>query len=132
LICIKTVKHLPWLVHRAETAKREMDMRGSYVGFAAMIALPLAAGCGEAQEIGQPGRGLALAQRLCSQCHAVRKEQAQSPNENAPRFQVIASVPGMTSIALSAALNTSHRTMPNIMLQPDEQADVIAYILTLK
>jgi mono/diheme cytochrome c family protein len=132
LICIKTVKHLPWLVHRAETAKREMDMRGSYVGFAAMIALPLAAGCGEAQEIGQPGRGLALAQRLCSQCHAVRKEQAQSPNENAPRFQVIASVPGMTSIALSAALNTSHRTMPNIMLQPDEQADVTAYILTLK
>jgi mono/diheme cytochrome c family protein len=107
-------------------------MRGSYVGFVAMIALPLAAGCGEAQEIGQPGRGLALAQRLCSQCHAVRKEQARSPNDNAPRFQVIASVPGMTSIALSAALNTSHRTMPNILLQADEQADVIAYILNLK
>ena len=107
-------------------------MRGSYVGFAAMIALPLATGYGDAQEIGQPGRGFALAQRLCSQCHAVRKEQAQSPNENAPRFQVIASVPGMTSIALSAALNTSHRTMPNIMLQADEQADVIAYILSLK
>ena len=107
-------------------------MRGSYVGFAAMIALPLAAGYGDAQEIGLPGRGLALAQRLCSQCHAVRKEQAQSPNENAPRFQVIASVPGMTSIALSAALNTSHRSMPNIMLEADEQADVIAYILSLK
>ena len=106
-------------------------MRGSYVGIA-LIALPFAAGHGDAQEIGQPGRGLALAQRLCSQCHAVRKEQAQSPNENAPRFQVIASVPGMTSIALSAALNTSHRTMPNIMLQADEQADVIAYILSLK
>ena len=104
-------------------------MRGSYVGFVAMIALPLATGYGYAQEIGQPGRGLALAQRLCSQCHAVRKEQAQSPNENAPRFQVIASVPGMTSISLSAALNTSHRTMPNIILQADEQADVIAYIL---
>jgi len=132
LICINTVKHLPWLVHRAETANREMDMRGSYVGIATLIALPFAAGYGEAQEIGQPGRGLALAQRLCSQCHAVRKDQAQSPNENAPRFQVIASVPGMTSIALSAALNTSHRTMPNIMLAADEQADVIAYILSLK
>ena len=108
-------------------------MRGSYVGFAAMMALPLAAGCGEAQEIRpEPGRGLALAQRLCSQCHAVRKEQTQSPNENAPRFQVIASIPGMTSIALSAALNTSHRTMPNIMLAADEQGDVIAYILSLK
>src|SRR3954452_24277188 len=107
-------------------------MGGTRVGLAAMIVLSLAAEIGEAQEIGQPGRGLALAQRLCSQCHAVRKEQAQSSNEKAPRFQVIASVPGMTSIALSAALNTSHRTMPNIMLQPDEQADVIAYILTLK
>ena len=107
-------------------------MRGSYVGVAAMIALPLATGYGDAQEIGLPGRGLALAQRLCSQCHAVRKEQTQSPNENAPPFQVIASIPGMTSIALSAALNTSHRTMPNIMLQADEQADVIAYILSLK
>ena len=107
-------------------------MRRTCVGVAALIALPLAAGFGEAQEIGQPGRSLALAQRLCSQCHAVRKEQARSPNENAPRFQVIASVPGMTSIALSAALNTSHRTMPNIMLEADEQADVIAYILSLK
>ena len=107
-------------------------MRGSYVGIAALIALPFAAGYGDAQEIGRPGRGLALAQRLCSQCHAVSKEQAQSPNGNAPRFQVIASVPGITSIALSAALNTSHRTMPNIMLEDDEQADVIAYILSLK
>jgi mono/diheme cytochrome c family protein len=132
LICIKTVKHLPWLVHRVETANREMDMRGSYISVAAMVALPFVTGYGSAQEIGRPDRGLALAQRLCSQCHAVRKEQRQSSNENAPRFQAIASVPGMTSIALSAALNTSHRTMPNIILEADEQADVIAYILSLK
>ena len=101
-------------------------------GVVAMIVLSLAAGFGEAQEIGQPGRGLALAQRLCSQCHAVGKEQTQSPNENSPPFRVIASVPGMTSIALSATLNTSHRAMPNIMLEADEQADIIAYILSLK
>jgi mono/diheme cytochrome c family protein len=107
-------------------------MRRTCVGVAALIALPLAAGFGEAQVIGQPGRGLALAQRLCSECHAVREDQGQSLNENAPRFKVIASVPGMTSIALSAALNTSHRTMPNIMIEADEQADIIAYILGLK
>jgi hypothetical protein len=29
---------------------------------------------------------------------------ARSPNANAPRFQTISSTPGMTSIALSAAL----------------------------
>jgi hypothetical protein len=38
----------------------------------------------------------------------------------------------MTSIALSAALTTSHRLMPNIILEPDERRDVIAYILSLK
>ena len=92
----------------------------------------LAAGQGQAQEIGQPGRGLVAAQRLCAQCHAVQKGQTRSPNGNAPRFQTIASVPGMTAIALSAALNTSHRSMPNIMLERDEQADIIAYILSLK
>ena len=107
-------------------------MGGTRVGLVAMIVLSLAAGFGEAQEIGQPGRGLALAQRLCSQCHAVGKEQTQSPNENSPPFPLIASVPGMTSIALSAALNTSHRAMPNIMLEADERADIIAYILSLK
>ena len=100
--------------------------------FAVAIALTIAATPGTAQEIGRPGRGLALAQQICAQCHAVQKDQKQSPNERAPRFQAIASVPGMTAIALSAALNTSHRTMPNIILQPDERADIIAYILSLK
>lgn len=97
-----------------------------------LIVLAIAATPCKAQETGQPGRGLALAQQICAQCHAVQRDQARSPNEDAPRFQAIASVPGMTSIALSAALNTSHRTMPNIMLQPDERADIIAYILSLK
>ena len=83
--------------------------------------------CGAGQEIGQPRRGFALAQRLCSECHAIQKEYARSPNVNAPRFQAIASSPGMTAIALSAALNTSHHSMPNIMLAVGEQADIIAY-----
>jgi mono/diheme cytochrome c family protein len=99
---------------------------------AAAIALPVSIGCAAAQEIGHPSRGLALAQRLCSECHAVEREQARSPNVDAPRFAAIAATPGMTSIALSAALNTSHRSMPNILLPADEQADVIAYILTLR
>jgi mono/diheme cytochrome c family protein len=99
---------------------------------AAAIALPMPTGHGEAQEIGQPGRGLVLAQRLCAECHAIQKEYSGSPNPNAPRFQAIASIPGMTATALSAAFNTSHRAMPNIILPADEQADIIAYILSLK
>jgi mono/diheme cytochrome c family protein len=55
---------------------------------------------GSSQEIGQAGRGFALAQRLCAQCHAVQKDEAASPNPDAPLFPTIASVPGMTAIAL--------------------------------
>jgi|SRR6516162_180119 mono/diheme cytochrome c family protein len=95
-------------------------------------AFALTTGEGGAQEIGQASRGFVLAQRLCAECHAVQKEYAQSPNVNAPRFQAIASTPGMTAIALSAALNTSHHSMPNILLRADEQADITAYILSLK
>jgi mono/diheme cytochrome c family protein len=93
-------------------------------------AMPIAHGT--AQEIGQPSRGLELARQLCKECHAVEKQQARYPSNIAPRFEAIASVPGMTATALSAALNTSHRTMPNIILPPDQQADIIAYILSLK
>ena len=107
-------------------------MRAKHVMLAAAIALLTPTAHGEAQEIGQPGRGFVLAQRLCAECHAIQKEYSRSPNANAPRFQAIASIPGMTATALSAALNTSHRAMPNIMLPADEQADIIAYILSLK
>jgi len=97
---------------------------------AIILAMPLPRG--EAQDIGQPGLGLELASRLCAQCHAVQKDRAQSPNGQAPRFSAIAAVPGMTALALSATLNTSHRSMPNILLEARDQADIIAYILSLK
>ena len=85
----------------------------------------------DAQQIGRPSQGLVLAERFCAQCHAVQKDR-QSTNASAPPFGVIAAIPGMTTIALVAALNTSHRTMPNINLSPDDQADIVAYILGLK
>jgi len=107
-------------------------MGAKHLILAAVIALAMPAGHAAGQEIGQSSRGLVLAQRLCAECHAVQKEDSRSPNANAPRFQAIASIPGMTATALSAALNTSHRAMPNIMLPGDEQADIIAYILSLK
>jgi mono/diheme cytochrome c family protein len=104
-------------------------MRLKDIMLAAAVALSLPA---QAQEAGQASRGLALAQRLCAECHAIEKQYTRSPNAHAPRFQAVASTPGMTAMALSAALNTSHHSMPNILLAADEQADIIAYILSLK
>jgi mono/diheme cytochrome c family protein len=99
---------------------------------AALVAFPIPSGSSTAQEVGSAGRGLALARQVCAQCHAVEKGQAQSPNADVPTFQEIASIPGMTATALSAALNTSHRTMPNLMLDPEERAHIVAHILGLK
>jgi mono/diheme cytochrome c family protein len=85
-----------------------------------------------AQEAGDAKRGLALAQQICSECHAVTKTQPRSPNPASPRFETIANVPGMTRTALSAALQSPHRTMPNIMLDADQLSDIISYLLSLK
>ena len=38
----------------------------------------------------------------------------------------------MTATALTVALRTSHRSMPNIIIQPGDAANIIAYILSLK
>jgi hypothetical protein len=38
----------------------------------------------------------------------------------------------MSGAALSSVLQTSHRTMPNIMLDADELGSIVAYILSLK
>jgi mono/diheme cytochrome c family protein len=78
------------------------------------------------------GRGAQIAQTICVACHVVARGQSAAPNSQAPPFPAIANTPGMTTIALTAALMTSHRLMPNIILEPEERRDVIAYILSLK
>jgi cytochrome c2 len=84
-----------------------------------------------AQEIGNATRGWKLAVRTCAGCHWVRNAQ-KSGSQRAPTLSAIANVKGMSAMALNVALLTSHRTMPNIVLNAQERADVIAFILTLK
>ena len=97
-----------------------------------LLASALADGHASAQESGHPGQGLALARQVCSECHAIDRTQARSPNAAAPRFETIANIPGMTAMALSVALQTPHRTMPNVMLNADELGNIVAYILSLQ
>jgi cytochrome c len=97
-----------------------------------LVLSALAGSPAGSQEVGQPEEGRALTQRICADCHAVLRGQGPSPRAGAPTFEAIAAVPRMTAAALTVALRTSHRTMPNIMLEPRELDDVIAYILSLK
>lgn len=76
--------------------------------------------------------GRAIARGICATCHGTRTGEIESPNPYAPSFENIANTPGMTATALRVALNSSHRLMPNIILDHTQQRDIIAYILTLK
>jgi mono/diheme cytochrome c family protein len=85
-----------------------------------------------AQETGWPAKGLSIARQICSECHAIDKSQLASPNPASPRFVAIANSKGITALALTVALRTSHREMPNLILETDDLRDVIAYIISLK
>ena len=95
-----------------------------------VLALSVAASPVHAQ--GNPQEGLALAQQVCSECHAIQKGQVRSPNSRAPTFVELATAPGMTTTALLVALTTPHAGMPMFILTAEQRENVIAYILSLK
>jgi mono/diheme cytochrome c family protein len=85
-----------------------------------------------AQDGGDAAKGRALARQQCVSCHGIERGDTRSPNDSAPLFSTVASVPGMTALALQATLQTSHRDMPNIILQAEDRLNIVAYILSLK
>jgi hypothetical protein len=82
---------------------------------------------------GNPRTGHDFALGACTPCHVVSPDQ-ESPIRfaNAPDFRVIANEPGTTAIGLNIWLTNPHPTMPKLVLYPQEAADVIAYILSLR
>jgi mono/diheme cytochrome c family protein len=98
----------------------------------AVVGLALAIPSAQTQEFGDLRKGRVLARQVCAECHAVRRGDARSPNSNSPSFVAIASTPGMTATALNVFLHTSHRSMPNLVLNTDQTNGIIAYILSLK
>jgi mono/diheme cytochrome c family protein len=75
--------------------------------------------------------GQAYATKVCAACHAVLVNENMSPLAEAPTFQSVADTPGMTEMALTVWLQSSHPTMPNIILKPDDLRNVVAYIRSL-
>ena len=75
--------------------------------------------------------GEAYAEKVCAPCHAIHRT-GLSPEPTAPPFRTVAATPGMTETALRVWLSTSHPTMPNIVVEPQDMDNVIAYISTLK
>ena len=89
------------------------------------------AGAG-AQETGDADAGFAFATRHCAECHDIASHNLNSPKSRATNFYVVANKPGMSWMALLVWLQTSHPTMPNLILEPNDMANVVAYIVSLK
>jgi mono/diheme cytochrome c family protein len=96
-----------------------------------VLALSAAASGVHAQ--GNPQAGLAEAQQVCSECHAIQKGQVRSPNSKSPTFVELALPPGNdgTRPCIGGAYDP-HAGMPMFILTTERRENVIAYILSLK
>jgi mono/diheme cytochrome c family protein len=77
-------------------------------------------------------RGHAYALQLCASCHAIDPGETRSPVPGAPTFQAAANARGMTEMALNVWMQSSHPTMPNVVVKPETMNHLVAYILSLK
>jgi mono/diheme cytochrome c family protein len=78
-------------------------------------------------------RGQEFAQAHCSGCHAV-VPLTISPDPEAPAFDAIVNVPGLTLETLKVFLRDSHN-FPEVMdfdVDPDQVDALAAYMLTLQ
>lgn len=93
-----------------------------------------------AQQVGDPIAGFAVASEACAECHDVTPIHGASrdldplPFEEleAKPFEEVANTPGVTAMALFAWMQSTHPTMPGIVLKKEELRNVVAYILSLK
>jgi mono/diheme cytochrome c family protein len=99
------------------------------LAIAVLTALP---GAAHAVQLGDAKAGHAYATSACAECHEVDAGMSFSPNPDAPSFQEVADTPGMTAQALTVWLQTSHPTMPDFIIKPDDMDNVIAYITSLR
>jgi mono/diheme cytochrome c family protein len=98
----------------------------------ATLASIVAAAAAEAQMGGDASKGLSHARSVCAECHAVLPSDAVSPNAEAPTFKAVANTPGMTATALTVWFRSPHPAMPNLIIDPKDKDDLIAYILSLR
>jgi mono/diheme cytochrome c family protein len=94
------------------------------------VALAAATSARAAEDVGDPQAGFEYAKEVCSACHAISAEK--SPMPKATRFREVADRPGITGTALRVWMETSHPTMPNIIIEKQDMLNVIAYMLSLK
>ena len=75
--------------------------------------------------------GYRLAAAWCRDCHSIEAATAGA-SRGPPDFTAIANRHSTTALSLKVFFHTSHPSMPNLILQPDETENLVDYILSLK
>jgi mono/diheme cytochrome c family protein len=97
------------------------------MAFIVAIALSLPAGAQSAD----PSLGRHLAETTCNACHQIGSAASPNVKPVAPSFLDISRMPSTNELAIKVFLRSSHPTMPNIILSPEEIDSVAAYIVGL-
>jgi mono/diheme cytochrome c family protein len=110
-------------------AQNTGSRRGRWALAAAMLALaaPASAQSPAAQ------RGLTFVRVHCAQCHAIDRVSESPLTIAQPLRTILQRVPA-ESLArrLGEGIIANHPTMPQFQLEPDQVADVIAYLQSLE
>jgi cytochrome c len=80
---------------------------------------------------GKDSAGHRLAEAWCRDCHSIEAATAGSTS-GPPDFTAIASRPSTTALSLKVFLQTSHPSMPNLIIAPEQADSLVDYILSLR
>jgi mono/diheme cytochrome c family protein len=112
-----------------QQAERPMPLR-TLASAALLLLASCAAGTAPRGPSESAERGLAYAEHACARCHGVTSGEI-SPIPEAPTFVDVANAPRMGRLALDEWLQAAHPTMPDLIVAPEDRADLAAYLETL-
>jgi cytochrome c len=101
------------------------------IALSALLLVRLHDASGAALGADSASAGHRLADAWCTACHKIENNTAGTSNP-APDFAAVANQPATTALSLKVFLQTSHPTMPNLVLTPAQIDDLANYILSLK
>ena len=98
---------------------------------ALLLFLRMHGAAAQAQDVaGDAAAGRRLVAAWCSECHALVSGTAAG--KAGPDLTAVANMPSTTALSLRVFLQSSHPSMPNLIIGRAETDDLIAYILSLK
>jgi len=98
---------------------------------AALLAVRLHNASGATLEQDSISAGHRLAEAWCKNCHAIEANSAGT-HGRAPDFLHVANRTSTTELSLKVFFRSNHRSMPNLIIAPDQADDLARYILSMK